>query len=215
VFQARFSVRIFSYFQKGHTLKGEAHYNLDTIHRLRTTYFNKYNTYIWDDATAGRVYQFFSQWAYEEKTLYSYYCDHEIIPATAFLKEKALIHDPETNWPDGVVKPKSSQNSFTCVAIGDIDNDDTFDAWSINDGNSPSAQYRYLIIEANHEVDDTGDDGTRTRGNITFEGRVYLRTPDGGIYFYLLGMLTPLLLLSIAVDIARAVRLRREVGGGD
>jgi len=152
---------------------------------------------------------------------------------------------------DGAPLPTVSQNAFTCVAIGDIDNDDTFDVWSINDGEKRDnkkmrgRKRRWLSDDhgrrkrrrpvsrthdsgvdgtprrgsmvnlAIHEVDDSGDDGTRTRGSLTFKGRLYLEHPHGGIYFDFLGMVTPFLLLSIAIDIARALRLRREAIGGD
>jgi len=202
-----------------HSLDREPIINLGNIHQLQIEYFGKYNTYAEIVTTANSNSGYFmpsSRWC-NGKTIYSYYCGDDFIPAMTSLKEKSVIHDPDNNWPDGFPIPKISQQAFTCVAIGDIDNDDTFDVWSINDGswyaeNGIGGYHPYM---AKLEIDDTGDDGTRTRGPITFKGRVYLRNPDGGIYFYVLGMLTPLLLLSIAFDIARALRLRREAMGED
>jgi len=180
--------------------------NLKFIYTKQTDYYAAYNSYY----SPSNVFNFpvntipvvFTRDM--RGNLYTHYCGDVIVSANVFLKADQLIHNPENNWPDGAPIPKVSQQAFTCVAIGDTDKDDTFDIWSINDGDSLP----------NHDIDDSGDDGTRKRGAINFSGRAYQRYNDGGAYFYVLGMLTPLLLLSIAIDIARAARAPREAGDG-
>jgi len=181
-------------------------FNLGQIHATQVIYHAKYNTYTEitdvadiDDIMASDQLRSGSWVAEYRGNIYSYYCSDIFFPADFSLKKDLLIYNPETNWPDVIFKPEVSRNSFTCMAIGDIDNDDALDVWSIND-----------VGSVDHIIEDAGDDGTRTLGEITFKGRVYLRAYDGGIYFYVLGMLTPFLLLSIVLDIAMALRLRRE-----
>jgi len=196
-------------------LRQEPKFLLDSISEHQKNYFAEYNTYAGgshDDSLC--IFRIFSvKLAMHDFTftagesIYSYYCGEYVIPAAISLKKESVVHDPETNWPDGASKPAVSQSGYTCVAIGDIDNDDTFDIYSISYPSIIGAEYSEVLV---HEIDDTGDDGTRSRGSLTLNGRVYLNDRKGGIYFYVLGMLTPFLLLSIAIDIVRAARLRRE-----
>jgi hypothetical protein len=41
------------------------------------------------------------------------------------------VPKPEGAWPIAL-KPQSSKTSFTCMAVGNIDNDSDLDVWSIN-----------------------------------------------------------------------------------
>jgi len=188
---------------------------LATVFQLQQAYFAEYNTYAGRTGSGGDGAFADMGWYFGNVlSAYSFYCGGDVIPASVPFKTKMVINNPEADWPDNVPKPNVSQMAFTCVAIGDIDADDSFDVWTVNDGTTTEL---FGYIRAKHLIDDSGDDGTRMRGDITFKGELFHRGIGGGlgIKFYFMGMLTPLLLLSIVFDIARAVRLRREVGGGD
>ena len=105
--------------------QSEAKTNLGAIYQAQLAYFSRTNTY----AAGDQAFQIL-EWKPFGQNRYAYYCDSAVIPN---LLGRVVILMPNKNWPVET-KPASSQTGFTCMAVGNIDSDDTLDIWSINDG---------------------------------------------------------------------------------
>ena len=106
--------------------QSEAKTNLGVIYRSQLEYFSRTNTY----ASGEKAFEILN-WNPPGQNRYAYYCD------TAVIANKLPIGSggmplPDEDWPVEL-KPQSSQTGFTCMAVGNIDNDWMLDVWSIND----------------------------------------------------------------------------------
>jgi len=101
--------------------------NLGAIYVAQLSYFSNTNTY----ASGPDAFKLL-QWEPAGQNRYAYYCQGAMIP------NKLPMNINYTPLPDGrwpvALKPASSKTGFTCMAVGNIDNDETLDVWSINDG---------------------------------------------------------------------------------
>ncbi|OGP58275.1 MAG: hypothetical protein A2V67_20570 [Deltaproteobacteria bacterium RBG_13_61_14] len=106
--------------------QSEAKTNLGAIYMAQLSYFSDHLTYAGGSDTFKLI-----NWEPAGQNRYAYYCQGAMIPNknTRYLKEPPL---PGRNWPVDQV-PATSDTGFTCMAVGNIDNDDTLDVWSIND----------------------------------------------------------------------------------
>ena len=105
-------------------MQSEAKTNLGAIYAAQQFYYSNANTY----AAGADVFQKIN-WKPAGMNRYAYYCNSSVIPNKIGEFKLPL---PDKNWPVKE-RPKSSQTGFTCMAIGNIDSDDTLDVWSIND----------------------------------------------------------------------------------
>ena len=105
--------------------QSEAKTNLGAIYQAQISYFSRTNTY----ASGDQAFQIL-EWEPLGQNRCAYYCDSAVIHN---LLGRVVILMPNNNWPVET-KPASSQTGFTCMAVGNIDSDDTLDIWSINDG---------------------------------------------------------------------------------
>jgi len=105
----------------------EAKTNLGAIYVAQLSYFSRTNTYAGGPDTFKII-----NWEPAGQNRYAYSCQGAMIPNKLSLG----IHYtpmPDGRWPVAT-KPQSSKTGFTCMAVGNIDNDETLDVWSINDG---------------------------------------------------------------------------------
>jgi len=104
----------------------EAKTNLGAIYVAQLSYFSNANTY------AGGPHVFtLINWEPAGQNRYAYYCQGAWIP-NKLPAGGARVPEPGDIWPYEI-KPESSKTGFTCMAVGNIDNDDTADVWTIND----------------------------------------------------------------------------------
>lgn len=68
------------------------------------------------------------QWTPARSTLYAYFCDDDYLPNT-----KREVVSKDTRLQYSSLLPASSAAGFTCLAIGNYDDDPDLDVWSIND----------------------------------------------------------------------------------
>jgi type IV pilus assembly protein PilA len=106
--------------------QSEAKANLGAIYQAQLAYFSRTHTY-----TAGEGAFRILNWEPAGQNRYAYYCQGAMIP-NKLLMRIDYVPKPDGRWPI-TAKPQSSQSGFTCMAIGNMDNDDTLDVWSIND----------------------------------------------------------------------------------
>lgn len=101
--------------------QSEAKWNLSNIFTCQVAYHGQ----------SGEYASTFEQldWGPEGQILYAYYCGKGIIKNN---KGEPMDFDPEKNWPFKVA-PITSKTAFTCMAIGNMDRDDTIDVWTIDD----------------------------------------------------------------------------------
>jgi len=104
----------------------EAKTNLGAIYVAQLSYFAYHNTYAGGPDVFHLIY-----WEPSGQNKYAYYCGHDLIP-NKIIWRNAYLPMPNRDWPIDT-KPASSNSGFTCMAIGNIDSDDTLDVWSIND----------------------------------------------------------------------------------
>jgi type II secretory pathway pseudopilin PulG len=90
--------------------------NLGAIYTTQVAYFSEYGNYADGDDCFGHL-----DWR-AEGTRYSYYCGKDKIACT--------VCNTQCPDPDLV---DFQEGSFTLFAVGNIDNDETCDVWSIND----------------------------------------------------------------------------------
>lgn len=95
----------------------EAKVNLSIIFMLQAAYLGEHLHY-----AAGNECFELIQWAPEGENRYSYYCGGDVI------KNVRGEECPPPDVPHGV-----TENSFTVVAVGNIDDDPECDVWTIND----------------------------------------------------------------------------------
>jgi len=99
----------------------EVKMNLGAIYTCQKIYYEE----------NGKYAQTFEQmkWRPEGDNYYAYYCGDDMIPNT---KRELVILRPGNDWPFPV-RPQALKNSFACMGVGSFDEDDTLDAWTIND----------------------------------------------------------------------------------
>lgn len=106
--------------------QSEAKTNLGAIYVAQLSYFSNANTYANGPDTFKLI-----NWEPAGQNRYAYYCQGAMIP-NKYTKQMLIPPDPDWKWPVEIW-PATSQDSFTCLAIGNVDKDDTLDVWSIND----------------------------------------------------------------------------------
>lgn len=113
--------------------QSEAKTNLGAIYVAQLSYFSNANTY----ASGPDAFKLL-QWDPVGQNRYAFYCQGTMIPGKPpkrwqfwLIRNYPLPSD--SNWPVAL-KPASSKTGFTCMAVGNIDNDETLDVWSISDG---------------------------------------------------------------------------------
>ena len=120
-----FSISIPNFFRYHAKAKqSEAKTNLGAIYVAQQRYFSQTGGY----ASGDEVFQLI-QWDSQGQNRYSYYCDDAVILNKLPLGRS---FDPRQDWPVAQA-PSSSASGFTCMAVGNIDNEPTLDIWSIND----------------------------------------------------------------------------------
>ena len=102
----------------------EAQANLRVIYLAQLVYFSRSNTY----AGGGEAFKLMN-WD-RGGHRYAYYCDRAVISNRLPLGIEK-IPMPDEDWPVDL-KPRSSQTGFTCMAVGNLDNDPELDVWAIN-----------------------------------------------------------------------------------
>jgi type IV pilus assembly protein PilA len=121
----------------GKALQSEAKTNLGAIYVAQWSYFSNYHTYAahsqnkncfellnWKPIFSRHFYGLNKlKWWLRGKTQYGYYCD------TAMITSDLPLEGCKPDTPS----PSVSSTGFTVYAIGNIDNDDQCDVWSIND----------------------------------------------------------------------------------
>ena len=103
----------------------EAKTSLEAIYVAQMAFFSQYHTY----AGSPKAFELIN-WRPASPHFYAYYCDTAIIANKLPLGREMPL--PDQNWPVEL-KPHSSRIGFTCMAVGNIDNDPNLDVWSIND----------------------------------------------------------------------------------
>ena len=106
---------------KGH----EAKTYLGAIYLAQTAYYSQAGTY-----PAGPNAFELMNWKPPGGTRYAYYCDTAVIANKLPMGREMPL--PDMDWPVKL-KPRSSRTGFTCMAVGNVDNDPDLDVWSIND----------------------------------------------------------------------------------
>jgi len=106
--------------------QSEVKTNLGAIYVAQLSYFSENNTYAGGSDTFKLI-----NWEPASQNRYAYYCQGAMIPNKLPMRVD-YVPKPDGRWPV-TAKPQSSQSGFTCMAVGNIDNDDTLDVWSIND----------------------------------------------------------------------------------
>ena len=104
--------------------QSEAKTNLGAIFTTQISYFAEHHTY----AGGPNAFKLLN-WEPEGQNMYAYACGDEYLPNKKGDMSYANVIPP---WPAGV-RPASSKTGFTCMAVGNIDNDTNLDIWSIND----------------------------------------------------------------------------------
>jgi len=108
--------------------QSEAISNLKSIYIAQLSYFSNNNTY----SGGAKAFQHMN-WLPAGENLYAYYCGGDIIPNKLPMGDRKNPPLPkDEDWPVEI-KPASSHTGFTCMAIGNIDNDPQLDVWVIND----------------------------------------------------------------------------------
>jgi len=104
----------------------EAKTYLAAIYIAQQSYFSDANTY----ASGPDAFNLL-KWESPGQNRYAYYCQGAMIP------NKLSMRIDYTPMPDGrwpvTTKPQSSKTGFTCMAVGNVDDDSDLDVWSIND----------------------------------------------------------------------------------
>ena len=111
--------------------ESEPYTNLGAIFTTQVVYFGEHNAY------AGGPNAFtLINWKPEGRNRYAYFCgDDEIRP----FQLEALSIQPGEQWPF-TARAESSASGFTCLAIGNLDEDPFLDVWSINDASGLNPQ---------------------------------------------------------------------------
>lgn len=104
--------------------KSEAKTNLHAIYTSQQAYHLSYGTFV---GGPGAFYVL--NWGPSGQTAYSYFCGDDVITNTRNTIQTAR---PGPDWPFKR-SPASSASAFTCVAVGNIDNDVYQDVWSVDD----------------------------------------------------------------------------------
>jgi hypothetical protein len=106
--------------------QSEAKTNLHAISMAQLSYFSLTNTY----ASGADAFQLMN-WEPAGKTKYAYFCGSDLI-SNKLQWKLGYLRTPDHDWPVDL-KPASSKTGFTCMAVGNVDNDEKLDVWSIND----------------------------------------------------------------------------------
>jgi len=106
------------------TKQSEAKTNLGAIFTTQVAYFGERNTY----AGGPEAFSIMS-WSPMGQPRYSYFCGEQVM---ANVRGPAVALRPGGDWPYPV-KPASSATGFTCLAVGNIDNDPALDVWVMSD----------------------------------------------------------------------------------
>lgn len=105
-------------------MQSEARTNLGAIYTVQQSYFSNSGTY----AGGPAAYELLN-WGPAGGSLYAYYCGEAMIENT---KGITVTQRPGGDWPNQLV-PESSVSGFTCMAVGNVDNDPYMDVWAIDD----------------------------------------------------------------------------------
>jgi len=106
--------------------QSEAKFSLGQIYVAQQAYFSRTNTY----ASGPDAFKLIN-WEPAGQNRYAYYCQGAVILNRLPIGVD-FTHGREWRWPVETF-PASSRTGFTCMAVGNIDNDETLDVWSIND----------------------------------------------------------------------------------
>jgi hypothetical protein len=98
--------------------------NLGCIYTTQGSYRAEYYEY----AGGPNAFELL-HWEPAGMSLYAYYCGDEVI---ANSHGDSVSYRPDGDWPF-TIRPASSRDGFTCLAIGDYDHDDFPDVWMMND----------------------------------------------------------------------------------
>ena len=102
--------------------KAEAQKNLNSIYEAQQAYFKKEGKY----ANGENCFDLFK--LAPNYTQYTYYCGSDKLPCEGFGKRRPCLD----NCPEPPIQ-NITDDSFTILAIGNIDGDSVCDVWSIND----------------------------------------------------------------------------------
>jgi hypothetical protein len=103
---------------------GEAITNLGAIFVTQVAYYGENLTYAGGPKAFDQL-----GWVPEGEARYAYFCGDDVIPRG---RAKALGLELGGNWPLKV-RPQTTRDSFTCLAVGNIDYDQVLDVWSFSD----------------------------------------------------------------------------------
>lgn len=103
--------------------QSEAKHNLTSIFIAQKDYFTLHHSY----ASGPEAFALLN-WEPEGSNQYAYFCGEDVIRNT-----RCREIDPRQVPFTPPLAPASSAAGFTCMAVGNIDNDKTPDYWSVND----------------------------------------------------------------------------------
>jgi hypothetical protein len=106
----------------------EACSNLGAIYSAQKIHHRKTGAYAQSPGLFDKL-----GWRPIGQPLYSYYCGDEVVHCHPD-KCRSELPWPDPKWPIQV-RPMASDKSFICVAVGNVDNDPTWDVWTINEKN--------------------------------------------------------------------------------
>ncbi len=109
--------------------QSEAKQNLGAIFFTQIAYFGEYNTYAGRAGENGDGAFADLNWLPEGDTNYAYYAGDDVIAPT---KPYVTLFRAGKPWPFSI-KAQTSKNAFTAIAIGNHDQDQCPDLWTIND----------------------------------------------------------------------------------
>ena len=167
--------------------------NLQALFVSQAAYAGEHDAYAGGESVFNLLY-----FKPQGQGFYSYFCGDTVIPNK---KGPALSLRPGGDWPLEV-KPGSSSEYFTCMALGNMDDDQTYDVWMIN----------------NHdELKNLVNDGTDQQSN-----EIYAAQPCSTKFLdqlaarriFLRGLSMPLLGLSFLLLIACAYRDHQRLKPG-
>jgi hypothetical protein len=183
------------------SLTSEAKINLEALYVAQSNYFASANTF-----TGGmNPFQVLHWSPNPEAAYYAYFCGEDYIPASY---RYAPNPKPDAKWTLPI-RAKTSRNTFTCLAVGDIDYDDILDIWSINND-------KVLLDYSNDEY----GEGGYSYHHLSMGTRVYQQFYDAfhnfrcdsrvGIAMVLCSLPYMLLLISLFFD-ARRYRAAKTI----
>ena len=114
-------------YHSAYAKQSEAKTWLTAIYYAQKAYFSRTNTY------AGGPDAFkLINWEPAGQNRYAYYCQGAMIPSKLPELYARFNYGRNWHWPVKTVTA-TSKTGFTCMAVGNLDNDEMLDVWSIND----------------------------------------------------------------------------------